>query len=224
MCVQAEPYCSLPDRISGQLIKVSLSQLLTVPHSLLILQDLSRTELACSPEVSPTATYQEIIQGKNMSLVCTVTSRPQPKITWWYRGLFINNGSTMVSDIDMRQYYYRNTNLASGTVKSELILLRTNLDDNGTFQCIAENRAGRAVANFTLNVVVPVPPRPPQDVVEDRFQKEYLIAIGVAAIIVSLLTTVIIILLAVKCRGLKKPQRTRSYEDAKVHLYQNSAR
>ena len=85
-------------------------------------------------------------------------------------------------------------------------------------------RAGKAVANFTLNVVVPVPPRPPQDVVEDRFQKEYLIAIGVAAIIVSLLTTVIIILLAVKCRGLKKPQRTRSYDDAKVHLYQNSAR
>ena len=56
-----------------------------------------------------------------------------------------------------------------------------------------------------------------------RFQKEYLIAIGVAAIIVSLLTTVIIILLAVKCRGLKKPRRA-SYEDAKVHLYQNSAR
>ena len=56
-----------------------------------------------------------------------------------------------------------------------------------------------------------------------RFQKEYLIAIGVAAIIVSLLTTVIIILLAVKCRGLKKPRRP-SYEDAKVHLYQNSAR
>ena len=45
-------------------------------------------------------------------------------------------------------------------------------------------RAGKAVANFTLNVVVPVPPKPPQDVVEERFQKEYLIAIGVAAVIV----------------------------------------
>ena len=188
------------------------------------MQDLSLTELACSPEVSPTATYQEIIQGKNMSLVCTVTSRPRPKISWWYRGLFINNGSTMVSDIDMRQYFYRNSDQGDGSVKSELVLLRTNLDDNGTFQCIAENRAGMAVANFTLNVVVPVPPAPPQDVVEERFQKEYLIAIGVAAVIVSLLTTVIIILLAVKCRGMKKRQRRRSYEDAKVHLYQNSAR
>ena len=124
----------------------------------------------------------------------------------------------------MRQYYYNNLDLGEGVIKSELVLLRTNLDDNGTFQCIAENRAGVAVANFTLNVVVPVPPKPPQDVVEDRFQKQYLIAIGVAAVIVSVLTTVIVILVAIKCRGVKKSRRRRSYEDSKVHLYQNSAR
>ena len=35
----------------------------------MLLQDLSLNELACTPQVSPTATYQEIIQGKNMSLV-----------------------------------------------------------------------------------------------------------------------------------------------------------
>ena len=34
-----------------------------------------------------------------MSLVCTVTSTPAPAVSWWYRGLFINNGSAMVSDI-----------------------------------------------------------------------------------------------------------------------------
>ena len=62
----------------------------------------------------------------------------------------------------MRQYYFTNMDLGDGTMKSELTLLRTNLDDNGTFQCVAENRAGVAVANFTLNVVVPVPPKPPQ--------------------------------------------------------------
>ena len=62
-----------------------------------------------------------------------------------------------------------------------------------------------------------------QDVVEERFQKEYLIAIGVAAVIVSVLTTVIVILLAIKCRGIRKSRR-HSYEEAKVHLYQASAR
>ena len=53
-----------------------------------------------------------------------------------------------------------------------------------TLMMMVMTRAGKAVANFTLNVVVPVPPKPPQDVVEERFQKEYLIAIGVAAVIV----------------------------------------
>ena len=52
-----------------------------------------------------------------MSLVCTVVASPTASISWWYRGLFINNGSTMVSDIDMRTYWYRTTNLAAGTVK-----------------------------------------------------------------------------------------------------------
>ena len=52
---------------------------------------------------------------------------------------------------DMRQYYYTNTDLGGGIMKSELMLLRTNLDDNGTFQCIAENRAGRAEPNFMLD-------------------------------------------------------------------------
>ena len=49
---------------------------------------------------------------------------------------------------DMRQYYYTNTDLGGGIMKSELMLLRTNLDDNGTFQCIAENRAGSEELNL----------------------------------------------------------------------------
>ena len=156
-----------------------------------------------------------------MSLVCTVTATPMASISWRYKGLLINNGSTMVSDIDMRLYYYKNVDLGEGSVKSELILLRTNLDDNGTFQCVAENRAGQAVANFSLNVVVPFPPKPPQDVVEEGFQQEYIVAIGIAGVIVSILSTVIVILVAVKCHGLK--QRRQSLAESKVHLYQNSA-
>ena len=45
--------------------------------------------------------------------------------------------------------------------KSELFLTSTNVDDNGTFACIATNLAGSARANFTLHVVVPLDPDPP---------------------------------------------------------------
>ena len=86
---------------------------------------------------------------------------PEATISWKYKETDINNGSTLVNDIDMRYYFY----IESGTGpyrKSELFLSATSVDDNGTFACIAENKAGKAKAEFTLHVVVPMPPKPPQ--------------------------------------------------------------
>ena len=73
----------------------------------------------------------------------------------------------MVNDIDMRYYFY----IESGTGpyrKSELFLSATSVDDNGTFACIAENKAGKAKAEFTLHVVVPMPPKPPQVIMDNQ--------------------------------------------------------
>ena len=47
-------------------------------------------------------------------------------------------------------------------LKSELFLSTATVEDNGTFACVAENKAGRDVGTFTLHVVVPMPPKPPQ--------------------------------------------------------------
>ena len=38
----------------------------------------------------------------------------------------------------------------------------------------------------------------------------------------SVLATMFVIIVAVNCRGIKK-SRSRSYEDAKTHLYENSS-
>ena len=43
-----------------------------------------------------------------------------------------------------------------------MFLSTATVEDNGTFACVAENKAGRAVGRFTLHVVVPMPPKPPQ--------------------------------------------------------------
>ena len=55
-----------------------------------------------------------------------------------------------------------NTATGTGKRKSELFLSATSVDDNGTFSCFAQNKAGKAKAEFTLHVVVPMPPKPPQ--------------------------------------------------------------
>ena len=87
---------------------------------------------------------------------------PEAVVSWKYKETAINNGSTLVNDIDMRQYYYVNTVTGTAKRKSELFLSATSVDDNGTFACFAQNKAGKAKAEFTLHVVVPMPPKPPQ--------------------------------------------------------------
>ena len=82
---------------------------------------------------------------------------------WRYKDTYINNGSTLVNDIDMRHYFHiEREEKEKGKKKSELFLSTATVEDNGTFTCIAENKAGRASAHFTLHVVVPMPPKPPQ--------------------------------------------------------------
>ena len=43
-------------------------------------------DLACLPEVSPTAFYLETGEGKNISLNCKVIANPPAEITWWFQG------------------------------------------------------------------------------------------------------------------------------------------
>ena len=50
------------------------------------IQSLSLTEFACEPELSPTSMYLTVPRGKNVSIVCTVTSDPISEITWYFNG------------------------------------------------------------------------------------------------------------------------------------------
>lgn len=62
---------------------------------------------------------------------------PEARIVWKYKDTYVNNGSTLLSDIDMRHYYYIERDIGSGTLsrneididsthkKSELFLAAT---------------------------------------------------------------------------------------------------
>ena len=57
-----EPRCHSPPRLISEPIK-----------------NLSPQEFACIPKVSPTSMYLEVIEGKNMSLVCSIEVRSKLK-------------------------------------------------------------------------------------------------------------------------------------------------
>ena len=56
-----EPRCRAPQRLIGERITAT-----------------PRSEFACVPEVSPTTMYHEVIEGKNMSLECTIKVKVAP--------------------------------------------------------------------------------------------------------------------------------------------------
>ena len=58
-----EPRCSAPQRLAGERVAAT-----------------PRSEFACVPEVSPTTMYHEVIEGKNMSLECTIRVSADPRM------------------------------------------------------------------------------------------------------------------------------------------------
>lgn len=99
----------------------------------IIIRKLAAEDLACAPEaaaVSPT--YIQTDGGKNVTLACRVTPIGEARISWWFEGRPVVNGT------------------ADGT---ELSIEDAGPADNGTYACIAENRAGRAECNFTVRVI-----------------------------------------------------------------------
>ena len=39
---------------------------------------------------------------------------PQAQVTWRYRDTYINNGSTLLNDVDLRHYYHVEKDVAPG--------------------------------------------------------------------------------------------------------------
>ena len=94
-----------------------------------------------------------------------------------------------------------------GGTRSELVITNTTVQENGSFLCVAENKAGRAMANFSLAVE---PGRGDTLVMEMRM--EHFIAVSVCVITILLLLMVIVTILLVK---IARRQMESKHEDTK---------
>ncbi|XP_060849746.1 leucine-rich repeat-containing protein 24-like [Rhopalosiphum padi] len=112
-----EPTCHGPDRLRGTVIR-----------------KLATEELACAPVATAASPeYVETDAGKNVTLACRVTPVGQSRISWWFEGRQVANGTA-----------------AAGV---ELSIEDAGPADNGSYACVAENRAGWAACNFTVRVI-----------------------------------------------------------------------
>ncbi|XP_046389197.1 uncharacterized protein LOC124158067 [Ischnura elegans] len=207
-----EPRCNTPARLATKPVK-SLP-----PH-----------DLACLPDVSPTAMFLEIAEGRNASLLCRVSAIPDATVSWWFRGRILQNATLVAPGLHL--YYFLEEVLVPGgsappssagqEKRSELFIINANAaEGNGTYACVAENAAGAAQSNYTVRIVVR----------EERGEgveieaastailpPEYAVVVisaGVAALVLLVALSATVAALALRCR--RKRRRRRKKERSKA--------
>lgn len=200
-----EPVCQGPRRLLG-----------------IHIQSLSLAEFACAPQLSPTSMYLTVPKGKNVSIVCRVASDPVSKIAWFFNGQQIHNddeddarrrnaflpraSERLPSDLAPKLEHERHFRqpgrirvirqedvTGTGETRSELLIQHTNVHDNGTYYCQAENKAARSISNFTLHVT---------DSVDTptilQLRLEYFIAVAVAVIVILIVVLIVVAVLLIR--------------------------
>ncbi|XP_072389041.1 uncharacterized protein [Diabrotica undecimpunctata] len=186
-----EPICKIPHSLAGRKIKT-----------------LSKNELACLPEVSPTQFYLEIDEGRNISLVCQVHAIPEAAVNWYFEGQLLQNDTFLSPELHLLYYVEQGRE----DKRSELFIYNANSGDSGTFICNAENSAGVSNANFTIRVLLKQGPR--QEVEEMPLEFVFIVISATVASVLLLLAIGTISVL--KCR--KNSRLRRKRHDSKVAL------
>ncbi|KAI5744577.1 hypothetical protein M8J76_003513 [Diaphorina citri] len=187
-----DPICSVPPRLSSVTIK-----------------QLSIDELACEPQITPSTFYLEIQEGKNVSLLCKVSAIPEAKITWLFDGVPIQNESMSASE----SHAVYSTEEGTEIKKSELLIYNSNIDDNGTFVCVAENQAGSTSSNYTIRIVL----KEENVEVVTVFPLEYVLIVSGIISVCSLVLIFLLVLCFLCFRRKKKKLKKKDESDKNVN-------
>ncbi|XP_060848544.1 leucine-rich repeat-containing protein 24-like [Rhopalosiphum padi] len=113
---------------------------------------LAADDFACQPDILQQDDQTvHAATGDNASVSCRVQSSPAAKVSWYWNGRPLAN-NTAFGPFQRVFMTDDRTATSGGTGHSSLLLTNVQPSDSGQFLCVAENRAGRAEANFTLVV------------------------------------------------------------------------
>ncbi|OXA57588.1 Leucine-rich repeat-containing protein 4B [Folsomia candida] len=154
------PVCSSPSRLVGK----SWNQL-------------QREDFACVPKVqnsvlAETGELTKAIEGENATLVCRLQATADTQVRWIAGSRPISSSSSsryslsesFLPDDGEKVIHTQHQPLTTstsfsgakqslGTKTSRLTVIKTKLQNSGTYSCRAETRAGSVSANFTLQVM-----------------------------------------------------------------------
>lgn len=109
-------------------------------------------EYACKPSIySPNERFHAV-EGRNVTMYCSVGGIPEPNVRWMIRNRVIANltgntnlATTTTTTSGRKLYKYQQN-------ASNLTILTADIQDAGTYICAAENKAGKVEVSVTLAV------------------------------------------------------------------------
>ncbi|XP_050709904.1 uncharacterized protein LOC126994641 [Eriocheir sinensis] len=122
------PTCVQPDRLKGR-----------------SWQALTLDEFVCVPQLTAVAPRVLAAHGENVSLSCRIENDIDATVSWFLGDRAIRNGSE-------RYRVLESMSANQETRLSNLTLKGAGPRDQGTYRCVALNKAGRSEANLTLQV------------------------------------------------------------------------
>lgn len=102
---------------------------------------------ACKPRILGSESTYVDVHSDNITLPCRIEGSPRPNVTWLYnkRPINPNDGRFKILN-SVEQHRAESPN----ALNSELRIFGVKSTDKGSYTCIADNRGGRAEAEFQL--------------------------------------------------------------------------
>ncbi|KAI8125363.1 hypothetical protein FF38_02334 [Lucilia cuprina] len=102
---------------------------------------------ACMPRILGSVRSYVEAQSDNITLPCRIEGSPRPNVTWLYNKRPINPNDPRFRILNsVEQQRSESTNM----LNSELRIFGVRSTDKGSYTCIADNRGGKAEAEFLL--------------------------------------------------------------------------
>ena len=153
-----EPTCVAPTAMEGMALKA-----------------VGVEELACAPSISPASLHLTADQGRDVTLHCLVESDPRASITWAFNGSLLTAGDIVEEEVGV------------GQVQSSLRVVRVDRRWEGTFTCLARNRAGVTEAGYRLTVNTPEGEEEPAIL---QLQLHYFVLVAAGSLVFFVLTSI----------------------------------
>ncbi|XP_037937216.1 uncharacterized protein LOC119670863 [Teleopsis dalmanni] len=117
-------------------------------------RDIPSENFACQPRIIGSVRSFVEAQSDNVTLPCRIKGTPRPNVTWIYNKRQINPNDHRIKILnsveETRLDMMQNENV--NVLTSELRIFGVRASDKGAYTCIADNRGGKAEAEFQLLV------------------------------------------------------------------------